>query len=378
MRKWQAGALALAAAAVLQGCSTLGYLTQAAAGQASLMGQARPIDEWVERADVNPKLKRRLAMAQKIRRFAIDELGLPENESYTSYAELRRPYVLWNVVAAPELSLKAKTWCFPIAGCVSYRGYYDEAEAKRAAGELRAAGYDVEVGGVAAYSTLGWFSDPLLSTFIHRSEPDLAGLIFHELAHQVVYAPGDTRFNESFASAVEEAGVERWLARSGVAGEALRAAWVKKSERERQFKALLLGAREDLKTLYASQERRAAKSSGKRERIARLKADYAELKTSWGGFAGYDRWFESEPSNASLASVGAYHDHVAAFRELMAQSQGMPAFYKAAKALADLPERARSTRLERLSEQSAARAQKASEALGGAALAGAAGPFAVK
>lgn len=386
MGKWQSIAAAALGLAALQGCSGLGYLTQAASGQMSLMGKARPIEEWMARSDVDPSLKRRLERARQMRRFASEELGLPRNESYSSYADLGRPYALWNVVAAPELSLSAKTSCFPIAGCVSYRGYYDLKAAKAAAAELLREGFDVEVGGVAAYSTLGWFKDPLLSTFIHRPDPDLAGLIFHELAHQRLYKPGDTAFNESFATAVEEAGVELWLAREGESGAKAAALWRERQAREARFKELLMGARERLRALYESGESEQAKRSGKKEALERLKSDYALLKQEWGGYAGYDRWFASDPSNASLSSVGAYHDHVAAFRELMRQSASMRAFYDKAQALSELSQEERSIQLEALAGRARLRAQappaalaaEARQAPGGARLAGLAPPDKLK
>ena len=206
------GAVIMAAAALITGCANLAYYTQAANGQFALLSAARPIDQWLADPATDTGLKDRLAKAQAMRRFAVRELGLPDNASYSSYADVKRPFVLWNVVATPALSMEPKKWCFPVAGCVSYRGYYSKEEAQAYAAELRAEGNDVQVSGVPAYSTLGWFNDPFISTFIHYPDGELARLVFHELAHQVVYAVGDSEFNESFATAVEEAGVQRWLA----------------------------------------------------------------------------------------------------------------------------------------------------------------------
>ena len=197
-----------AAASLLASCSTLNYYSQAAQGQLELLADARPIDDWLADPATNTSLRHRLEAARQIRRFAVQQMGLPDNDSYKNYAALKRQYVLWNVVATPELSLKPLQWCFPVAGCVNYRGYYSKEDAQAYAQELRAGGHDVQVGGVPAYSTLGWFNDPLISTFINYPDAELARLIFHELAHQVVYVAGDSQFNESFASAVEEAGVE--------------------------------------------------------------------------------------------------------------------------------------------------------------------------
>ena len=198
-RYWLA---ATAIALALAGCAQLQYYFQAAQGQYALWSDARPIEDWLGDPATDPVLKARLEKALLIRRFAVRQLGLPDNASYKNYAALSRPFVLWNVVATPELSLRPIQWCFPIAGCVSYRGYYSKQDALAYAAELRAEGDDVQVGGVPAYSTLGWFSDPLLSTFINYSDAELARMVFHELAHQVVYVPGDSQFNEAFATSV--------------------------------------------------------------------------------------------------------------------------------------------------------------------------------
>ncbi len=199
----------------ITGCASVGYYLQAMQGQVSVMQSARPISQWLADPGVDDDLKSRLKRARDIRAYAAAELGLPDNGSYKSYADLKRPYVMWNVVATPELSLKPQQWCFPVAGCVDYRGYYSKAAAQQFAEGLRRQGYDVRVSGVPAYSTLGWFNDPVLSTFIDYPEAEVARMVFHELAHQVAYAPGDSQFNESFATAVEEVGVARWLAAHG-------------------------------------------------------------------------------------------------------------------------------------------------------------------
>ena len=207
-------ALALASAA-LAGCSTVGYYWQSLDGHVRLMAAARPLDDWLQDPAAPERLKERLRLAERIRDFASRELLLPDNPSYRRYADLRRPAAVWNVVAAPPLSLTLRTWCFPVTGCVGYRGWFDEAQARAEAEALRAQGLEVSVYPVPAYSTLGWSNwlggDPLLNTFIRDTEGELARLIFHELAHQVVYARDDTAFNESFATAVERLGVARWI-----------------------------------------------------------------------------------------------------------------------------------------------------------------------
>ena len=333
--------LAVAAVGLLASCSSLNYYRQAAQGQLSLLADARPIEDWLADQNTDARLRLRLATARQIRSFAVRELDLPDNNSYKNYAALSRPFVLWNVVATPELSLRPVQWCFPVAGCVSYRGYYSKEDALDYAKTLRAEGHDVQVGGVPAYSTLGWFSDPLISTFIHYPDAELARLLFHELSHQVVYVQGDTQFNESFASAVEEAGVERWL--SGYGNETMRANFIAFAARKQAFLQILLKCRAALEANYKSKESEAAKRAAKARIFQQLKEDYAVLKASWGGFAGYDRFFAEPLSNAHLASIATYNDFVPAFRALLAREKTFPRFYAAARALAalDKPERHR-------------------------------------
>lgn len=336
-----------AALVAVAGCNHLGYYAQAAHGQFSLMSQARPITDWLADTRTDGSLRNKLSTVQRIRAFAASELGLPDNRSYTSYADLKRPFVLWNVVAAPALSIKAKTWCFPVAGCVNYRGYYSKEAAKAYAEELRLQGYDVQIGGVAAYSTLGWFDDPVLSTFIKRPEGELARLIFHELAHQVAYAPGDSQFNESFATAVEEIGVERWLAREG--SDEMRKAYQTFRERKREFIALLLGTRARLEAVYEGPDSDAEKLKQKALIFQALQDDYQVLKSSWGGYKGYDKFFAEPLSNAHLSAVATYHAYVPAFRALMADGKDMRSFYAAVKSLADLPKEERTRQMVALS-----------------------------
>jgi predicted aminopeptidase len=323
-----------AAAGLLASCSTLNYYSQAAQGQFELLSDAKPIDDWLADPGTNPKLRHRLEVARQIRRYAVQEMALPDNASYKNYASLHRPFVLWNVVATPELSLKPLEWCFPIAGCVNYRGYYNKADAQEYAKELRAQGNDVEVDGVPAYSTLGWFSDPLVSTFINYPDAELARLIFHELAHQIVYVPGDSQFNESFASTVEQAGVERWLNAFGNPG--MREAYDKYRARKSDFLALLLKYRKELEHTYKSSIPDDAKRKAKAELFTHLKDDYQLLKVNWGGYAGYDRFFAEPLSNAHLASIATYNDFVPGFRALLAKQKSFPAFYREVKRIADL------------------------------------------
>ncbi len=336
-------ALAVAIAAVA-GCSTLGYYAQSIGGHLAMLRAARPIPEVVADPSTPEALRKRLLRAEEIRAYASKELALPENSSYTAYADLHRPFVVWNVFATPELSLDLKQWCYPVVGCAGYRGYFDREDAEQLAARLRAEGYDVNVSGVPAYSTLGWLPDPLLNTFIGGSEGQLASMIFHELAHQVVFVGGDTTFNESFATAVERAGVERWLAAQG--DPALRRSYTEFAERRRQFVDMLLAYRRKLEALYASDVSDDAKRAGKRALFAEMKAEYAALKASWGGFAGYDRFFAQDLTNAHLASIGAYNELVPAFDALLARDGGdFRRFYEDVRKLARQPKDERDAEL---------------------------------
>jgi predicted aminopeptidase len=354
------GGLRLAAAAglllltqAIGGCSSLqdgpGYYLQSMFGHLDVISRAKPVDTVIADDSTDPALRKRLEQARAMRVFASRSLGLPDNASYTTYADLQRPYVLWNVFATPELSLNLQQWCFPVAGCVSYRGYYDRADADRFAKALDQQRLDVSVGGVPAYSTLGWFDDPLLSTFVQYPEGELARLIFHELAHQVVYVPGDTTFNESFASAVEEIGVEKWFAQRNDPAAAL--AFRQYDERRRQFRELLIRHKTSLAAVYSQPVSDEVKRLGKQKVFESLRADYQQLKDSWGGNPAYDRWFSQPVNNARLAAVGAYSDLVPAFRVMFDQSNGdFTQFYAKVQQLAALDKPLRDARLAALAQ----------------------------
>lgn len=335
-------------AALLAGCAQFKYYLQAAQGQYALWSDARPVDDWIGDPATDPVLKARLEKAKLIRKFAVRELGLPDNSSYKNYAPLNRPYVLWNVVATPELSLRPVQWCFPIAGCVSYRGYYNKADAEAYAEELRKEGNDVQVGGVPAYSTLGWLSDPLLSTFINHSDAELARLIFHELAHQVVYVQGDSQFNEAFATSVEEAGVNRWLEMYG--NDAMREAYARYNARREDFMELLVKHRQMLADNYAGKASAKKKREEKARIFAALKEEYKVLKASWGGYNGYDRFFSEPLNNAHLASVATYNDLLPGFRALLLKEKAFPQFYAAVRNMSNLPSVERHDRLHELAQ----------------------------
>jgi len=338
-----AGVLAAATAAMClgTGCSTLDYYTHSIGGHLSLLRAARPVPQWMEAPDTPAALKERLALTQRIRDYAIAELKEPDNASYRRYADLHRNAAVWNVVAAPELSLTLKTWCFPVVGCVGYRGYFDQAKAEAFADELKRDGLEVSVYPVPAYSTLGalpgdFFSDPLLSTFIRFPEGELARLIFHELAHQVAYASGDTEFNESFATAVERIGGSRWL-RDHASAQA-REEYEQYDGRRRDFRALTQRYRQRLDTLYKSDATDEVKRQGKAQLMAELRRDYEAMKaSSWGGYSGYDGWF-ARANNASFGVLAAYTELVPSFEKLFERDGGdFQRFYADVKRIAALP-----------------------------------------
>lgn len=342
---------ALAAALVLGGCATLaegpGYYWQSVVGHLDVMRRAQPLEAIIDDPSTDPVLKTRLRRAREIRSFASRELALPDNRSYASYSDVGRPFVLWNVFATPELSMRLEQWCFPVAGCVSYRGYYAREDAERYAAQMRQQGFEAHVGGVPAYSTLGWFADPILSTFIAYPEGELARLVFHELAHQLLYVKGDTTFNESFATAVEAVGVDRWFAARGDAAAEL--AYRQQAQRRADFVALLRRHKAALEAVYARPISDDDKRAGKRAVFDALQAEYQALRVAWGGFAGYDRWFAQPLTNAHLAAVGAYNDLLPAFRILLGQSGGdLPRFYEAVRELAALARPERDARLRAL------------------------------
>jgi predicted aminopeptidase len=332
----------------LSGCTTLSFYWQALNGQMEILNKARPIDSVIQDRDTKPELKQRLTSLLAIRDYASKELKLPDNKSYRSYADLKRPFVIWNVFATTEFSTELTQWCFPIAGCVNYRGYFSQENAERFAKNLSPEMSDAFVAGVPAYSTLGYFNDPMLNTFIHYPEVELARLVFHELAHQVVYVQDDSMFNESFATAVEEAGIERWL--ESQAGRGLSATWQTAQTRRAQFQQLVLKYQQRLKGLYATDVSNEAKRLAKQQTFRELREEYQSLKASWGGYAGYDRWFGQELNNAHLASIAIYNELVPAFRKLLQQEQGdFVRFYDAVRRLTKQSKDARAVFFESLS-----------------------------
>ena len=335
---------ALLSLLLLSGCGNFSYYLQSVGGQLEIWRREAPIEQLLEDPAIAPPLKAQLQRALRIRDYASRELGLPDNRSYRGYADLARPFVVWNVFAAPEFSVVPRQWCFAVAGCVNYRGYFDEAEASAYARALAAEGYDVYIGGVPAYSTIGWFADPVLNTFIHYPEPELARLLFHELAHQVVYVRDDTVFNESFATVVEQAGVARWLAQHG--SDADREQFAKMQRYRQDFRRLVTQTRAELAALYAGDAEPEHKRRLKAAAFAALRREHLARKIDWGGYSGFDRWFAQPLGNAHLASVAIYTQQVPAFDALLRENgNDLPRFYAAVRALAALPADARNARL---------------------------------
>lgn len=327
------GVLLAAGVLALSGCAQIGYLAQAAVGQSELLRQARPLAEVIADPATSAETRRLLLLAQDVRRYASERLGLPDNRTFTTYTELGRPYLVWNVFTAPPLSGELRTFCFPVAGCVPYRGYFSLEAAEREAARLRATGDDVSVGGVSAYSTLGRLPDPLPSSLLRGGDASVIHTILHELAHQVVYVPGDTAFNESFAVSVETAGAARYARDRGLPPDDRDRSAV--SSRSEAVNALLLATRGQLREIYASDLPDAGKLARKAAVLADTRQSYATLKAGWNGYAGYDRLFSDAPNglnNALLGSVAAYADHVPQFLALLERLNGdFPAFYAAVR-----------------------------------------------
>jgi predicted aminopeptidase len=340
-------------ASLLSGCAGhttgVGYYWQSVNGHLQLMQAARPVQDWIQDPQTPAPLRHKLALAQRIRSFASAQLALPDNASYHRYADLQRRAAVYNVVAAPEFSLTLQTWCFPVVGCVGYRGYFDEANAQTFAASLPT-DLEVAVYPVPAYSTLGWMNwaggDPLLSTFIGYPEGELARLVFHELAHQVLYARDDTVFNESFATAVERLGGERWLAQ---ADETARTEYARFDGRRRDFRSLTLATRQQLQALYADTTLDdAARRLRKAEVMADFRSRYEALKRSWNGYAGFDPWV-ARANNAAFGAQAAYDELVPAFEALFErEGRDFSRFYDAVRALAEQPRSERTAALRSL------------------------------
>jgi len=333
--------LLLFVVAAAGGCASLRYYAHVAHGQVALLAGREPIERAIGDVRLDATVRERLRGALAARRFASDRLALPRNRSYTSYVQLDRPFVTWSVFAAAEFSVEPLTHCFPFAGCVAYRGYFDRAHADRAAKELGRQGYETAVRGVAAYSTLGWFADPIVSSMLRGGDDELDRVIFHELAHQLLYVPGDTAFNESYASFVADEGLREWRLANG------RSAADDQAAHDDAFTRIVLGLREQLRKLYASSQDDAAKRQGKAATIDAFRRHYAELRDrEWNGDHSYDAWVAAPINNASLVPFGLYDRWFGAFAALFADSgNDWTAFHARVRDLARVPQNERDRRL---------------------------------
>lgn len=341
--------IAVVCAALLLGaCSTVGYYAHLARGEFAMMAARRPIEKVIADPTSDAKLKAKLELAEQARTFASDHLDLPRNRSYTRYADLHRPYSTWNVFATKEFSVDALKHCFPLVGCIGYRGYYDRERAEKEAAQLRGDGYETYVGGSAAYSTLGWFADPILNTMIRWGDDELIGTIFHELTHQKIYIKDDTAFDESLAMFVQQEGMRQWRAIHG-----LPEADIVDMRRDDAFTALVLQTRERLEAIYASNATPDAMREQKRQEFDRLKAEYAHLRdTEWASKGDYDAWFATDLNNAKLLPFGLYNAWVDAFAALYKkQHNDWPAFFAAAAAIGKLDAAPRKAALQSLNDE---------------------------
>jgi predicted aminopeptidase len=330
----------------LGACSTLRYTAHVAHGQAELLVHRQPVARIVADPNADASLRSRLRNAQAARAFASDQLALPRNRSYTSYVDLGRPFVTWNVFATAEFSVDPLTHCFPFAGCVAYLGFFDRERAEKAAKDLAEEGMDTQIEGAAAYSTLGWFADPILSSMLRWDDDELDGMIFHELAHQQLYVKDDTAFNESYASFVQAQGLREWHAAQGVPP----AAETHVAARDAAFTNLVLDLRERLREVYTTQLGPADMRVAKRGEIAAFRERYARLRDrEWNGDAYYDRWVDAPINNARLVPFGLYDRWVPAFARLFEQSgRHWPAFHTRIANLARMPKPQRDSLLSAL------------------------------
>lgn len=326
------------------GCTTIGYYSQAVGGHLKLMRARQPVQQVLKDEDTSPELRRKLQTLMDARVFAVEELGLPNNDSYSTFVETGKRAVTWNIVATDEFSLRPKTWCFPIAGCVSYRGYFDRADADSYAATLVEENLDVTIGGASAYSTLGWFDDPILDTMLRGSDYRFVGTLFHELAHQVLYVKDDSNFNEAFATFVEQVGTRQWLEHRGQADRI--AEYDASLFRATGFVELLASTREQLLTLYSQDLDVDNLRQQKADVFQQMRNEYESLKSSWVGYAGYDGWFRRDINNANLVAVSTYRQFVPAFQAMYIEAgEDLSAFYDVARVTAELPASERRERL---------------------------------
>jgi predicted aminopeptidase len=319
------------------------YYMQALGGQVGLLRKRVPIERLIQDPSLDSTTRERLELVTEVRAFAVSRLNLPDSKSYTSYVDLGRDYVVWNVVAAAEFSVEPLTWCFPVAGCVSYRGYFKQENADKFAKRLSDRGYDTFTGGSPAYSTLGHFDDPVLNTMLTGGDVNIAATLFHELAHQRLYIKGDTELSESFATAVEQYSVEAWLESRNQTAALAR--YLEGLRRQKQFADLVRRQRDRLSAVYAAGPDPATMRQAKSDAFRWMREEYELLKSEWGGIGGYDRFIDSDLNNASLAAVTSYQRWVPGLRSRI-DRLGLEAFFGEVEALVDLTSAERTKTLE--------------------------------
>ena len=342
MRSLLGRLLAVSMLVFVTACSSVSYYTQAVVGQLSILSKRKSLDRLIADEATHETLRNRLHFIQSVLAFA-DENGLPVNGAYSAYVDTGRAYVVWNVFAAPTFSTELKRFCYPMVGCLAYKGFFAEQAARDYARSLADEGMDVYVGGVAAYSTRGWFDDPVLNTFIARSDERLAALLFHELAHRVVFVKGDTQFNESFATTVERTLLRQWLTERGQ--PSVFDAYLEDEAKRQETIALITKARSALAEIYASDEKASVRRKSKHERLQQLQNEYAELEQTWGAQGPYAGWMAQPINNAQLGTVAIYHELVPQFEALLATSGNLRAFLEEVKVLAKQPNEVREQRL---------------------------------
>lgn len=336
--------LLLACVLALGGCSSIGYYSQAVTGHLKLMSARQSIEKLLAADDTDPELRVKLQTLVDARQYAVTALNLPENDSYNTYVETGRRAITWNVVATTEFSMLPTTWCFPVAGCVSYRGYFDLHDAEKFAASLADQSYDITIGGASAYSTLGWFDDPVFDTMLRGDDIRYVGTLFHELAHQVLYVKDDSNFNEAFASFVEQVGVRKWLKDQQKSDRI--EGYDTSLKRAGDFVALLKSTREALLELYKQPIEESVMRERKQLVFDTMREEYELLKVSWGDFNGYDGWFKRELNNARLIAVATYRRYVPAFRAMYEEAgSDLQRFYMLAETISKLPADERQARM---------------------------------
>lgn len=320
---------------LVSACSNLSYYLQASHGHLELIKSRKNIDRVVSSLKISPASKEKLHLVQQVTHFAEHDLGLPVGGAYSDYVEVDGPYVVWNVFASQRYSFENKQWCYPLLGCVSYKGFFDVNAATRYGKKLEQEGFDVYVGGVAAYSTLGWFDDPVLSTFLMREDYQLAALIFHELAHRVLYINGDTTFNESFASAVEQIALERWVEASS--DPDLLTRYNNNKALNKAFVNFVLGWKGVLQKAYHERDNREGFEKQKEQLYKQMRADYERFKARVG-YNGYDDWVNNDLNNAKINTVATYESRVPGFKKMYRQAgEDMAVFLRQCLQLSRMP-----------------------------------------